>query len=159
MGLSSDFVVADRSEATAVADTVDRERWPSLQSSGFTILEVGLLHFVLTGADPDAPVSPPRFVTSPFSGKEAQVTVGTAYLDGFTCHDDRGEAWVHEVPPSLVEELAKASGLDAVAAKWAQLEELEGADPEDVKGVLVELQGLARLAREQKKSLLLCTSL
>lgn len=124
MGVLSDFVVADRSEATAVADT-DRKRWPSLQSKGFTQLEIGLLHFALTGEDPDAPLSPPKFVKNQFTGKELPVTVGTAYLDGFLCHDDRGEAWVHEVPPSLVGELAEASGLDAVAAKWAEFEELE----------------------------------
>jgi hypothetical protein len=159
MGLLSDFVVADRSEAEAVATTLDRKRWPSLQSKGFTPLEVGFLHFVLTGEDPHAAVSPPRFVKDPATGEELPIPVCVAYIDNFTCLDDRVEAWVHELPASLVGELADASGLDAAAARWAEFEELEGADPEDLGAVLVDLQRLARLAREQKKTLLLWTSL
>ena len=159
MGILSDFVVADRSEAAAVADTVRRDRWPSLELKGFTHLEVGLLHFALTGADPDVPVSPPRFVKNPFTKREMPVTVGTAYVDGFTRLQDRGEAWVYEVPLSLVAELADTASPKEVAIRWAASEELRGARPADLEAILIQLQRLARLAIEQNKSLLLWTSL
>lgn len=159
MGLLSDFVVAHASDAVAIADAVDRARWPSLQSKGFTQLEVGLLHFVLTGEDPDAPVRPPKLVKNPFTGKDLPLTVSTAYLDGFACLVDRGEAWVHELPASLVEELAEEWDPAAVASAWAQFEELEGAGVVDLERVVVELRRLARLARSERKSLLLRTSL
>ncbi|HEY2516149.1 MAG TPA: hypothetical protein VGI39_35000 [Polyangiaceae bacterium] len=159
MGILSDFVVADRSEAAAVADAVRRDRWPSLQSKGFTLLELGLLHFALTGTDPDVPVSPPEFVKNPFTKTEMPVTVGTAYLDEFTCLQDRGESWVHEVPGPLVAELGNAASLKEAATRWARNEELRGASTADLEVVLVQLQRLARLALEQKKSLLLWTSL
>lgn len=159
VGILSDFCVADRSEAAAIAATTERTRWPSLESKGFTQLEVGLLHFALTGEDPNAPVSPPRFVKSPFSGKELPVVASVAYLDAFTCLDDREEAWVHEVPPSLVQEIAEAPELEGVAARWAENEELEGVEVGDLVDLLVELQRLARLARARGKSLLLWTSL
>jgi hypothetical protein len=102
-------------------------------------------------------VSPPRFVKNPFTGKELPVSVGTAYLDEFTCLHDRGESWVFEIPPGLVQELGDASQLEGVAAKWAQYEELQGAGPEVLLGVLVDLQRLAQLARAQNRSLLLWT--
>jgi hypothetical protein len=159
MGILSDFVVADRSEAESVAATLDRSRWPLLRSKGFTPLEVGLLHFALTGEDASAPVSPPKFAKNPFTGKETPLSVSIAYLDNFPCLHDGGEAWVYEVPASLVCELANASGVDAVAANWAAFEELERADPEDLKAVIIELGRLAGLAREQRKSLLLWISL
>lgn len=159
MGILSDFVVADRSEAAAVADAVRRDRWPSLEAKGFTNLQVGLLHFALTGADPNVPVSPPRFVKNPFTKKDMPVTVGTAYLDGFALLQDSGEAWVHEVPVSLVTELADAASLKEAAARWAGSEELRGAYPADLEAILIQLQRLARLALEQEKSLFLWTSL
>jgi hypothetical protein len=159
MGILSDFVVADRAEAAAVATTVDRKRWPCLQSKGITILEVGLLHFALTGEDPRAPVSPPQFVKNPFTGKELAVSVGTAYLDQFTCLEDHGEAWVHEVPASLVGELADVASVDGIAARWVEFEELENVPPKAVRATLVELRRLAQLARGQEKTLLLWTSL
>jgi hypothetical protein len=159
MGILSDLVVADRAEAAAIGASVGRESWPSLESKGFTVLEVGLLHFVLTGQDPDAPANPPTSVKSRFDGKEHPVTLGSKYTADFECLYDHRESWVHEVPASLVDELAKATRLKEVASKWAEFEELEGGDPEDLAGVLAELQRLARLARAQEKSLLLWTSL
>jgi len=136
--MPSEFIVADRSEVASITSSEDRKRWPMLESSGFTALEVALLHFAITGAD------------SAFLG---------AYVDTFPCLDDSEDHWLHEVPASLVEELAGAGDLQAVAAKWAAFEELDGATAESLAGVLVELQGLARLARRERKSLLLWTSL
>jgi hypothetical protein len=159
MGILSDFVVADRSEASAVGGDVARDSWPNFPSTGFTTLEVGLLYFALTGRDARAPVSPPEFVKNPYTGKMLPVSVGVAYLEEFTCLDDGGESWVHEVPASLVEELVRATDLEAVASRWVQYEELRDADSNILADLLTEVQGLARLAKEQGKSLLLATSL
>jgi hypothetical protein len=133
-----EFLVADRSEVGAIASSENRKRWPVVESSDFTALEVALLHFAITGEDH---------------------ALLTAYVDTFPCLDDSEDHWLHEVPASLVDELARASDLPAVAAKWAAFEELDGATPDTLARVLVELQGLARLATRERKSLLLWTSL
>jgi hypothetical protein len=159
MGILSDFVVADAPEATAIGAKAGHGRWPSHRSSGLTHLEVGLLHFAITGEDPSAPVSPPRFIKNPFTGEELPEMVVTAYLDRFACLDDRGESWVYEIPESLVEELGRATDLRAVASRWAANEELRGADDDVLTHLLEQIQHLARLARAQRKALLLWYSL
>jgi hypothetical protein len=159
MGIISDFVVADASEATTIGANADHGRWPSHPSSGLTHLEVGLLHFAITGEDPNAPVSPPRFIKNPFTGKELPVSVVGAYLKQFACLDDQGESWVYEIPESLVEELGRATDLRAVASRWAANEELRGADDDVLTQLLEQIQQLARLARAQRKALLLWYSL
>jgi hypothetical protein len=138
MSMPSDFLVADRSEVGAITSSEDRKRWPLLESSGFTVLEVGLLHFAITGED--------------------SALLGS-YVDTFPCLDDSEDHWLHEIPASLVDELVRAGDLQAVAARWAAFEELEGATADSLASVLVELQGLARLAAQERRSLLLWTSL
>jgi hypothetical protein len=72
---------------------------------------------------------------------------------------DAGESWVHVVPEALVGELANATRLATVAERWAECEEMQGAVPGVLNGVLVELQRLARVAMAEGKPLLLRTSL
>jgi hypothetical protein len=134
----SDFVVADRSEAGAIARSADHQSWPSFRSGDCTVFELGLLHFALTGED--------------------TVTL-SAYVDTFACLDDSDDWWLHELPASFVEELAGAGDLKAIAARWASFEELDGAPADSLADLLVELQRLSRLARQERKSLLLWTSL
>jgi hypothetical protein len=158
MGILSDFVVADPSEAKVVAGAGDRRRWPVLQSNGFTVLEVAWLHFLITGEDADAPASPPKVVQNPFTKREQVVSALVQYSD-FPCLADTGETWLHQLPNGLVDELAKATDLPLIADRWASCEELRGAKPEILAGILMDLQRLARLARSSKKALLLWTSL
>jgi hypothetical protein len=159
VGILSDFIVADPSQAGSIGASVDRGPWPALQSKGFTVLEVGLLHFALTGEDAAAHVNPRRFVRNPFTKKDQPVTVLGAYVDAFRRLEEGEGWWVHELPASLVAEVANANDLGAVAEKWAAFEELRGADRDHLAELLVELQRLARLARAQRESLLLWTSL
>jgi len=158
MSLLSDFVVADPSQAHAIGVSSERP-WPTLQSKGFTVLEVALLHFALTDEDAEAHVNPRRFVRNAFTKKDQPVTAFAAYLEGFRCLDQSEGWWVHELPAPLVEEVASADNLRAVAGKWAAFEELQGAEADHLAELLAELQRLARLASAQGKSLLLWTSL
>jgi len=158
VGILNDFVVADPSEADAISETVDRRRWPSLKSTGFTVLHVAWLHFAITGEDADAPAVPHQVVQNPFTKREQVVTALVQYSD-FPCLVDTGETWLHKVPDGLVDELAEATDLASIADRWASCEELRGAEPSTLQGVLASLQGLARLARSSKKALLLWTSL
>lgn len=158
MGILSDFIVADPSEAASIGANVDRGRWPTLQSKGFTVLEVALLHFAVTGEDAEAHVKPVRLVWNRFSKKDQPVTVLGDYINGFRCLAEGEGWWVHEVPSAMVDEVANAKDLRAVAGKWSAFEELLGADRDSLAEVLIELQRLSRLAGGQK-SLLLWTSL
>jgi hypothetical protein len=159
MGILSDFIVADPSQARSIGAGVDRRGWPTIQSKGLTVLEAGLLHFALVGQDAAAQVSPSRFVRNPFTKKEQPVTVLRAYIEGFRCLEENDLGLVHELPASLVEEVANADDLRGVAERWAAFEELRGAGCDYLAEFLVELQALARLARTQGTSLLLWTSL
>ena len=159
MGILSDFIVADPTDAGAIDAATDRARWPTYQSKGFTQLEVAYLHFLLAGADPHAPTSPPKVVVNPFTKREATVSVLVAYLDEFTCLLQTEGSWVHRLPEALVAEIATATNLASIAEAWAGCEELHGAEPKSLRDVLIELQRLARLAKAEKKSLLLWTSL
>jgi hypothetical protein len=100
-------------------------------------------------------------VTNPFTKKKMKmpVTACTVYIDKFKSLAYNDSQQVHEVPASLVDELADANNLRAVAAKWAACRELRPAKTGDLAELLVPLQGLARLARTRKRSLLLwnCT--
>jgi hypothetical protein len=158
MGILSDFVVADPSDAAAVAAGPDRSRWPCVQSGDFTVLEVAWLHFLITGEDADAPASPRQVVLNPFTKREVVVSALTQYAD-FPCLVDEGESWVHQLPEGLVDELAGASDLPSIAKRWASCEELQGADADSLTAVLEDIQRMARLARSSGKALLLWTSL
>jgi hypothetical protein len=159
MGILSDFVVADAAEADAVGGTLDRRRWPLFQSSGFTVLEVAYLHFLLADEDPDAMASPPRSVRNPFTKREEPVLALADYISEFACLLDAGESWVHKLPDGLVGELASATNLTAIAERWASCDALVGAESATLIGVLAELQRLARLAQSSQKAVLLWTSL
>jgi hypothetical protein len=141
-----------------IVDGSENARWPVLQSTGFTVLEVAWLHFLITGEDANAPASPRQVVRNPFTKRDDVVSALGQYSD-FPCLADTGGAWLHQLPDGLVDDLAGATNLPSVAQRWASCEELRGAEPSTLTDVLTALQGLARLARSTKKALLLWTSL
>ena len=57
-----------------------------------------------------------------------------------------GEVVVLTLTDDLRDGLGKASGLTEIASAWAQAEELSGHDPQQLAGVLGELQVLAKKA-------------
>ena len=159
MGILTDFVMADVSEANAVASAVDRGKWPTVSSGRLTTLEVARLHFVMTGEDPDAPASPPQTVRNPFTKAEVPVTIFMQYMSTFTTLVDGGEFWVHQLPASLVGEIAQASDLPSIAERWAACDEMEGAEAGYLSDLLSQLRDLARRAQSSEKALLLWFSL
>ena len=87
-------------------------------------------------------------------GKLEALLTGRAYDD--VVDDERsalllamegdGEVLVLAVTDGLRDGLDRASGLSEIAATWAQAEELNGSDPQQLAGVLGELQALAKKA-------------
>jgi len=63
--------------------------------------------------------------------------------------------WVSRLPETTRDLLADTDDTDlpTVAARWVESEELEGATAEDMLGLLQELVGLARRARDGDESL------
>ncbi|RDI32763.1 hypothetical protein DFR72_1029 [Lentzea flaviverrucosa] len=57
--------------------------------------------------------------------------------------EEDGEVLVLTVTDGVRDGLSEASGLDEIAVAWARIEELEGADPLVLAGVLHELKALA----------------
>ena len=56
MGILSDFIVAAPSAAATILASAGRKRRPTLQWKRITVIELALLHFILTGEDADARV-------------------------------------------------------------------------------------------------------
>jgi hypothetical protein len=56
VGILTDFIVAAPSAAATILASAGRKRWPTLQGKGITVVELALLHFILTGEDADARV-------------------------------------------------------------------------------------------------------
>lgn len=87
-------------------------------------------------------------------GKLEALLTGRAYDD--VVDDERsalllamegdGEVLVLAVTDGLRDGLDRASGLSEIAAAWAQAEELSESDPQQLAGVLGELQALAKKA-------------
>jgi hypothetical protein len=85
MGILSDFLVANRSEAA----TTDRGAWP--RSKGrITVLELTQLHFALTGEDGDEPTG--KTAVHPFTGAKYPITRSMVFLSGLECLVDEGES-------------------------------------------------------------------
>lgn len=157
MGILSDFVVADRAEAEAIATTHDRTRWPLYRTKGITPLELAQLHFAITGADGNAATG--RSAVNPFTGARTPMRATTAFVATFECVLDEGESWIHVVPEELVAELARVEDVDALVDVWGRSEALSRAEPGSLVEVVSELRRLARQARAERKPLLLWFSL
>jgi hypothetical protein len=144
MGVLTDFVVADRGDAQRVCDAAcPSEEFSGLDTKGIDPVKLGTLHAVLTDTE---------FNSSFISG------------DPLATGGDEGP-WVMEVPPNLVQRLAKldTKGVAAAAAKWAKTEEFspryDNWPTAAVHEVLAELAKLCSKAAAAKKSVLMWMSL
>ena len=143
MGVLSDLIVADRSEAQAIIDahgTHDRT-WPVLESKGINEVKLESLWSALPGGSRDP-----------------------AFMDATSCvYRAKGGPWVMVVPPPMVLALSNVADneLDRLAAAWADTDEgrEEGWSADGARDFLVELVAIARRAREAQKDLLLWTCL
>jgi hypothetical protein len=146
MGVLTDFVVADRSEAKQVGDCPKPSKeFAGIDAKGMDPIKMGTLHSILTGAPYD-----PEFLTTESS-----------FL--YTVSDDG--PWVQIVPDEMVARLTKLEGSEIrdIAAEWQKTEEFDpkfcGWKPEDVQWFLRELSALSRKAVAEQKSLLMWTCL
>lgn len=143
MGLLTDIVVADETEAVAIAESpVPSQKWPGVDVEGIDVIKLGLLWAELSHQ-----VYDPELVT--------------AFSELHTASDEG--PWVLRVPEPLAQLLADVN--DATAASAAEVlvtkEEFEpdGWTVQDVRDVVVELGVLARQALGAGKSLVMWTSL
>ncbi len=160
MAISTDYVVALEVESEDVAGAkAPTRRWPGYRAKGLLPLDLSWLHFALTGEDPHAKTAKPRYVHNPFTDRdEWRAFEAVAELAEFDCLTEQESPWVYEVPRKLVDELARLEHLGEVAKKWAALREATGSAKE-LEHALLELRKLARLAKSERKSLLLRVAL
>jgi hypothetical protein len=148
MGVLSDIIVADPSEAAAInaAEGAHLEQWPCLESRDIDPVKLGTLWQVLSGGSPD------------------DVDAVSAYMmDTVLDQPTPSGPWVFLVPEPLTAALAALgdAAQAPVAERWAATEEfvLDRWQVDDVRDYLRELVARARAARESGKSLLLWMSL
>jgi hypothetical protein len=161
MAIVTEYAVALEIEAAAIAETrLPSRRWPSLSAKEILPLDLSWLHFAITGLDPHARNSKPRYVHNPFTDRdEWRAFEAVAEFAEFECLVDQEPTWVYELPPELVDELAAIADVPPLAAKWAELRAVRAATAGELGRALHELRELARVANAQRKSILLRVSI
>jgi len=146
MGVLTDFVVANAKDAQRVGDSLNPSaEFNGLEAKGVTGIELGQLYCVLEGiSDRDA--------------------ILDSFMTEALYQASEYGPWVHEVPQALTEWLAllDEGQLRAAAVEWVKCEELSldgPCPPEAVEWFLRDLAKLAQQAVDQRKSILLWTSL
>jgi hypothetical protein len=143
MGVLTDFVVADASEAKRLGD--HRESFDGLDAKGIDQVRMGTLYALLTKTAYD-----PSFLVTDESF-------------AYTASDDG--PWVQIVPDDMVQLLLKMSPSDIkqVGDAWFQTEEFDSQfsrwSREDVAEFLTEIQRLASRAGNEGKKLFMWTCL
>jgi hypothetical protein len=144
MGVLTDIVIANESEAKAIAtSSVPSREWPGIDAKGIDQVKLGTLWALLTGQDFKV-----ESVVNEF------VTLHEVSEDG---------PWVFRVPPQIVKLLADLDDerANTTALAWAATDEFVLAQWEGgaVRSILDELRSLARSANATSKSLLMWMSL
>jgi hypothetical protein len=140
VGVLSDLVIADRSEATAIneAEGGHLKQWPCLESKGIDNVKLGMLWSILSETEYD----------SSFMGDDS-------ILDQ---PSDEGP-WVMLVPEEMVSAIANLddSRVETIGRVWAKIEEFEsdGWAEDSVLEYFKEFAQFAKNVQEQKKDLLL----
>ena len=139
MGVLTDLIIADESQAEAVCKTiVPSETWPGIDAKGIDQVILGMLLSIITN--------------QPY--QNSMVDEFDLLYEG----SDDGP-WVYRIPDRLVVPLAELAGeaFEGTAQKWSQIDEFapDRWQLQDVSTVLREICDLARQAREQKKALLM----
>jgi hypothetical protein len=147
MGVLSNIVIADKSEARDIAecDTPARQ-WEGIELKTLDPVKLGTLWAILSSE----------------SGVEAVVELAGRFSLLYEVSDDG--PWVYEVPCDLRNRLAELAAMNPeavlpVARDWASTEELQDWEFEEVASVVYDICDLADSARLQGKDLLLWISL
>ena len=142
MGILADIFVASPDAAQAYESAVqagDPGQYERVEFGDATPLEFGQLWAIVE----DAPFDAERFL-----------------LEDAT-PDGAGESWLYRFPQPFVQELAALddASLAGVVDQWCELDELSGADPDDVLPVLTEIRQLATSALASDRGLYLWGSI
>ena len=145
MGVLTDFVVADRTEAKRVGDCLKPSKVLGGIDAKVDQVKMGTLYAILVGTDYD-----PGFLTGEAS-----------FL--YVVSDDG--PWVQLVPERMVERLARLSDAEVprIAREWRKTEEFDPKysrwTPDDIERFLRDIAALAQKAIGERKSLLMWTCL
>jgi hypothetical protein len=142
-GVTTDLLVADPRDATAVAEaTAPRARWAGIDARGVDQVKLGTLWALL-------------------AGREYRDELVLEFVPLHEVSEDG--PWVFRVPDPLVALLADVddAGASRAAPAWAATDELalDGWDAEGAAALIDGLRGLARGARAGGKPLLMRVSL
>jgi hypothetical protein len=148
MGILSDIILADRSEAPAInaAGGQHLKRWECLESKGIDTIKLGNLFQILMSRSLDDVDAVANFM-----------------MDSVLDERSKNGPWIYLVPDELTAAVAALNddAIESVAAKWADTEEFQLArwQPADVEEYLSDLVPFAQKATAMKKPLLLWMSL
>lgn len=142
MGVLTDLIIADPSEAEVVATTpYPLGRWPGLDAKGLTLITLESLFDILAYQESQSSAS--EFALLHQASEEGP--------------------WVCHAPDQFVLALAALHDKDVprVAHVWIETEEmqLDASDASDVEQLLQAMRDLARQAAAAKKSILVWMSL
>lgn len=141
MGVLTDLVIADKSEAENVANSFEpSSEWNGFDAKGHNEITLGTLLCILRNKQFDVDIA------------EEFPLLAQASEDG---------AWVFEVPNDLVIRLNRLndSEIPDIASKWLQTDEMKDADNDYAENFINELKLLATESLNQQKSILMWTSL
>jgi hypothetical protein len=142
MGVQSELVIADRSEAEAVAVSDEPSRsWNGFAFGGLDHVQLIPLWALIESGSAD-------------NDLDARIDAVPVIPDS-----DKGP-WVAILPDKMVTALSRIAALDedefqSLLGKWSSTEEFEGWDEADVSALLREVGDLADTARLEGKTLLL----
>lgn len=135
VGVIYDYFAAPSDDAAAVVIETGPAEFRKVETKGLDpVVVMGKLEALLTGRGYDQVVDDER------SGELLAV-------------EGDGEVLVLTVTDGLRDALAEPREVTDVATAWAETEELRGADPGDLGGVLRDLQSLAREAVSRSEHL------
>ncbi len=146
MGVLTDFVVADVSDAEKVgeADNPSQE-FTGIDAKGIDQIKMGKLYAILTRTDHN-----PEFM---------------AREESFLYSASEDGPWVQMVPEEMITRLARISEsqIPAIADEWGNTEEFEPEysrlTKEDIATFVHQIAELSRMALSEKKSILMWTCL
>ena len=139
MGVLTDIVIAHEREAPAVAgEAAPSRRWTGIDATGVDQVKLATLWGLL-------------------SGREFRNEWVAEFVPLYEASEDG--PWVFRVPDALVQLLADVDDgrAPAIAGRWADTEELQldEWEPDDARGTIDDLRGLARKARAAATPLLM----
>ncbi len=137
MGVLTDLIIADKSEAERIANSsAPCSEWSGFDAKGHSEITLGYLLCILRGEDYDETVSD----EFPFLAQASE--------EG---------AWVFELPNDLVVGLNNLSDgqIPKIISQWLETEEMQSADSDYAENFIKDLKSLATESISRQKSILM----